>query len=236
MDNFEKFCFFVSPIGEKGSPERIRSDQLLTEIIVPVVNRLGYDVRRGDQDNRTGLITNHIVQDILDCDLALVDITGQNPNVFYELALCHAARKQTIILQDEDEKKIPFDMIGQRVFPYRLEAESANLIRQNLERTIKDNQSNFVDNPVLTALRIEYFTRSTDVEDKQYGEILSILARLQEDVNRANNLSRIYPTIGAGQQPYTGSAVTTRETDLYSSQSNWQVMPYEPKIGNDTTD
>jgi len=55
----------------------------------------------------------------------VADLFGNNPNVYYELALRHAFSKPFIQMQDSSEK--PFDRQGIRTirFDYRLEDSMA---------------------------------------------------------------------------------------------------------------
>lgn len=93
-----KICFVVAPIGEPDSDARKRSDQVLRHIICPAVQPLGYEPVRADQISEPGIITTQIIQHIIDDPLVVADLSGWNPNVFYELALRHALRKPYVQL------------------------------------------------------------------------------------------------------------------------------------------
>jgi hypothetical protein len=105
----EKICFVISPIGKLGSDKRKRSDQLLEFIIHPTVTPLGYKPVRADQLPKPGMITNHVINYIIDSPLVIADLTSGNPNVFYELAIRHVTRRPLVQLIDEKEQ-IPFDV------------------------------------------------------------------------------------------------------------------------------
>ncbi len=60
-----------------------------------------------------GIISRQIVSHLLDADLVIADLTGRNPNVFYELAIRHATGKPFIQLITKGEV-IPFDVDHQR--------------------------------------------------------------------------------------------------------------------------
>ena len=56
---------------------------------------------------------SNILDGIAKSEIVIVDITGNNPNVFYELGIAHSLRtRQTIIIitQDEDVSRSPFDI------------------------------------------------------------------------------------------------------------------------------
>ena len=108
-DTNEKICFVIAPIGEPGSDIRKRSDQVLEHIIRPVVESCGYKAVRADEIAEPGIITNQIIRHVVDDPLVIADLTGQNPNVFYELAIRHATRKPLVQIINKVED-IPFDV------------------------------------------------------------------------------------------------------------------------------
>ncbi|MDR0220930.1 MAG: nucleoside 2-deoxyribosyltransferase [Lachnospiraceae bacterium] len=72
----------------------------------------------GDLDNQQNILQD-IVVGIHSADVIIADLTGLNPNVFYELGLAHAmGRKVIIITQNIDE--LPFDIKAYRANPYSM--------------------------------------------------------------------------------------------------------------------
>src|SRR5215217_1908457 len=108
-----KSCFVIAPIGERDSEIRKRSDKVLRQIIRPAVKECGYEAVRADEIEKPGLISRQVVRRIMDDDLVVADLTGHNPNVFYELAVRHAVGKPLVQLIDRDEK-VPFDVSTMR--------------------------------------------------------------------------------------------------------------------------
>lgn len=62
-------------------------------------------------------ILQHIYQEIRNANLIVADMTGRNPNVFYEVGYAHALQKE-IILLTQDAKDIPFDLKGHNHIVY----------------------------------------------------------------------------------------------------------------------
>ncbi|MEO0500830.1 MAG: hypothetical protein AAF205_09785, partial [Pseudomonadota bacterium] len=89
-------CFVISPIGKADSDTRKRSDKLLKYVISPVLENRGYHVERADKISEPGIITNQIVNKIVECDILVADLSELNPNVFYELAIRHGLKKPFI--------------------------------------------------------------------------------------------------------------------------------------------
>ena len=70
-------------------------------------------MKRADQSTEIGMITDHVITEILESDLIVADLSFLNPNVFYELGIAHAAEKPVIPLAHH-ETKLPFDNMGCR--------------------------------------------------------------------------------------------------------------------------
>ncbi|MFB2779615.1 hypothetical protein ACE017_10625 [Shewanella mangrovisoli] len=100
---------YITPIGNDGSEERKHSDLFLRSIVEPAIEQLDLKVVRADGIDTPGMITNQVIEYVLNAKLVVVDLSFSNPNVFYELALRHAARLPTVqIIRKGD--KTPFDI------------------------------------------------------------------------------------------------------------------------------
>ncbi|MGI8806855.1 MAG: hypothetical protein ACR2KK_03235 [Acidimicrobiales bacterium] len=113
-----EYVFVVGQIGDKGSAERKRADDVIQYVIRPVVESPPFElaVRRADLDPMPGQITTHIVQGIINAAAVICDLTGRNPNVFYELGVAHAFARPVILLV-KDPASLPFDFRNERVIP-----------------------------------------------------------------------------------------------------------------------
>lgn len=104
-------CFFVTPIGADGSPQRQHADLMLGSLIEPSLDTLGLRLVRADQISKPGMITGQIIEHLVRAPLVIADLSFGNPNVFYELALRHASRKPAVQLIRAGDH-LPFD-VGQ---------------------------------------------------------------------------------------------------------------------------
>jgi hypothetical protein len=111
--------FFISPIGEEGTDVRRAADQTLKHLVRKALPESRYAVERGDEDKHPGAITPRILSKIIGADLVLADLTGYNPNVFYELAAAHGYHKPVVHLQKSDERPA-FDVKDMRIIRYQL--------------------------------------------------------------------------------------------------------------------
>ena len=76
-------------------------DRYYQEIYVPAIKEAGFEPVRGDELFHTGSVVEQIWEQIEKAKLLLADLSGKNPNVFYELGLAHAARKPVVFAAGE---------------------------------------------------------------------------------------------------------------------------------------
>ncbi len=114
-----KRCFVISPIGSEGSEIREHANDVYDYIIKPAMEECGIQAFRSDHLLEPGKITEQMFREIVADDLCLALLTGHNPNVFYELAIAHAAAKPVIVLMQKGET-LPFDIKDVRCVSYDL--------------------------------------------------------------------------------------------------------------------
>lgn len=136
-ENMRK-CFVVSPIGDEGTEIRKRADQLYTYIIKPVCEQCEFEAIRGDLINASDSIDQTILDHLKNDDLIIADISGHNPNVFYEIGYRTSLGKNIIHLKEKGEI-IPFDVVNIRTFDYDLkDLDSVSKIKSRLIQTIEN--------------------------------------------------------------------------------------------------
>jgi hypothetical protein len=113
--DFDKECFFIAPIGEEGSEIRKRSNGVRDWVVRPAAKHAG-DLKtvRADDVGEPGQITAQAVQHCLKAKAAVADLTGGNPNVYYELSVRHGALLPVVLIAEEGTK-LPFDISQSRV-------------------------------------------------------------------------------------------------------------------------
>lgn len=114
----DRVCFVVSPIGEEGGANRKHADKVMRHLIEKSLPD-DFEIVRADKISDPGIITNQIMQYIEQSDLVIADLTDNNPNVFYEVAIRHALRKPIIQIINKGGS-IPFDISSVRTVSYDL--------------------------------------------------------------------------------------------------------------------
>jgi hypothetical protein len=106
--SWKTICFVIAPIDQDGSEQRKHSDMILESLIRRGLDR-EWEVVRADQITTPGMISGQVVEYLLHSGLVIADLSFHNPNVFYELALRHAAGLPTVHLIRGGDT-IPFDL------------------------------------------------------------------------------------------------------------------------------
>lgn len=86
----KKSCFVLMPFTQSLY-------EIYAQIYQPVCKRNNLYCWRVDELFRPGSISRDIMEGILDADVIIADLTGRNPNVFYELGIAHATGNKTIM-------------------------------------------------------------------------------------------------------------------------------------------
>lgn len=108
-DEWDRTCFYITPIGAEGSEQRMHADLFMGSIVDPALSELGFKIVRSDTINTAGMITSQIIEHLVKSKLVVADLSFHNPNVFYELSLRHSLGKPIIHLIRSSDS-IPFDI------------------------------------------------------------------------------------------------------------------------------
>lgn len=184
-------CFFVSPIGGPTSAARRRTNDVLSRVLIPALEGVVVDtVVRSDMVPSPGFVTTTIIGQILDSTLVVADITGLNANVFYELAIAHAAQKPVVVIRDP-EIEPPFDIAALRAIDCSLDrgtiSRSRNEVREVALRLV--GNPSLVESPVTVALFTLGWTPLANDQVKfqstLLGRIDTLESRLADEVTLA---------------------------------------------------
>ena len=184
-----KTCYFISPLGRPGSEERERSDQVLEYIVKPAARASDLTAIRSDQ-GPPGVITQQVIQQMLNAKMVVADLTGLNANVFYELALRHAFDKPVIQLILEGEQ-LPFDLQGVRTVTYTLGLKGGNAAASEVSKQIADALVKTPESPVSTAADLRKLTRGARGQTTETRLMQTILERLDQVVGAVADVAHL---------------------------------------------
>ncbi len=108
-------CFMVMPFGTKpvlprhdAAPEQIDFDALWDRALSPLIDELGYEPVRADQDTGASIIME-MLERLYFSDLVVADMTLPNGNVYYEVGIRHACKPAGCLLLSADWAQVLFD-------------------------------------------------------------------------------------------------------------------------------
>jgi len=182
----EKPRFVIAPIGHEKTNIRKRSDLVLRHVIRPAVKECGYRATRADEIAEPGLITRQVIQRILDDPLVIADLTGQNPNVFYELAIRHAIQKPLVQLIQKGEP-IPFDVAPTRtIFLDHTDLDSVDDAKREIVKQVHWLESDpaKMETPIGLTVEIQRLRQSNDPEQRAIGEPVSSFNTIRADFSK----------------------------------------------------
>jgi hypothetical protein len=113
-------------------------DDYYDSIYQPAIEAAGLKPKRADDLYRPSTIVNDIWSYTKCAKIVLADLTGKNPNVFYELGLAHALAKP-VVLVAESMNDVPFDLRALRIIEYdKNEPRWGDTLRDKVTQSIKE--------------------------------------------------------------------------------------------------
>jgi hypothetical protein len=91
----------------------------------------GWTCLRADDIWEDSVVINDVVALISRCKVVVCDLTGRNPNVFYEAGIAHTLGREVILIA-QAEGDIPFDLRHHRHVKYLINAEGLALLKATL--------------------------------------------------------------------------------------------------------
>jgi hypothetical protein len=90
----------------------------LDRVILPAIEKAGAEAVRADQEKQ-GHIHTQMFDRIIDSRALVIDLSGLNPNVFYEMGVAHALHRRSIMVVNQAHlQNVPFDIAPYRVLVY----------------------------------------------------------------------------------------------------------------------
>ena len=117
MEQDKKSCFVIMPISDIDGYDKGHFNRVYEHLIKPACEQAGFEPIRADDTSKANVIMVDILQKILECEMAICDLSSRNPNVFYELGFRQAFNKKTVLIKDL-KTAMPFDISGIRTLAY----------------------------------------------------------------------------------------------------------------------
>ncbi|MCU5488501.1 hypothetical protein NYE71_05915 [Bacillus sp. FSL K6-0273] len=207
--NKDKTCFIITPIGDDQSDIRRAADGVIDAVIVPALCDMGFDeenIKVAHRMPSPGSINKQVISSVIECDLAIANLTNLNPNVMYELAIRHAARKPVIQICQKGTR-LPFDITEERTIFYTNDMagviELNNNFKDMVVEAIGDEEP---DNPIYRVIESNSIMKNVDETDPSrymLNRIDSLENNLSDLINTLNNNNNINGVqIGKSKKKY----------------------------------
>ncbi|PZM61990.1 hypothetical protein DOE73_29630 [Paenibacillus dendritiformis] len=129
-------CFVIQPFDEGPFDKRY------DDVLAPAIINAGLEPYRVDRDPKVSIPIEDIQSGIKNADVALADISLDNPNVWFELGYAIASQKEVVLICSEQNSKFPFDIQHRKIITYTTASprDFENLKNQITDRIIAIKQ------------------------------------------------------------------------------------------------
>ena len=185
-----KKCFIITPIGNENSDTFRKAKGVIESVIKPVLKEYGfYDIKPAYEINVSGMINTQIINRIIDDDLVISNLTGNNPNVMYELCLRHVVAKPIIHICEEGTT-LPFDIKDNRTIFYTNDMLGVEELKANMVKFMKEIEydAEYMDNPIYSAYRYGKLLKET--QGTETNEVLKMLIDISGKISEMKTESQ----------------------------------------------
>lgn len=188
------------PIADHPDYDSGHFGRVYNHLIKPACEKAGYKVIRADDAKASHMIMFDILKNIVECDMAICDLSSKNANVFYELGLRQAFNKKTILITD-GRTNTPFDITGFRYVKYdhTLRVDSVmNDIDEISAMLAETNKADDNDvNSIVKLLKIQPAQIDKVQLNEQDSLIFSMIKQLDEKMTRIERLQKPQSSLNA---------------------------------------
>ncbi|MBB4402505.1 MULTISPECIES: RNA helicase [Rhizobium/Agrobacterium group] len=138
VEQNERYCGIVMPIAAMLPDYEAVHWTRVKQIISDAISQTGMVPRLVSDSDEVGVIHAQIVQNLYDDEIVVVDVSGKNPNVMFELGLRLAFDKPTVIVKDH-ETDYSFDTSPIKHIGYRRDQrfDDVEIFKEKLKKAIE---------------------------------------------------------------------------------------------------
>ena len=147
----KKRCFIITPIGNDNDSIRRHIDGIIDAAIKPALEP-DYEVVAAHKITETGTITKQIIKEIYQDELAIANLTGNNPNVMYELAVRYCLGKPVLTIAEKGTS-LPFDVMPERTIFYINDPQGSLDLKEAIKSYVLNIDLTRVESPIHAILK-----------------------------------------------------------------------------------
>ncbi len=182
----KKTCFVMMPIADHSDYDPGHFNLVYEYLIKPACKISGYEPFRADDNSASNMIMFDILKKIVECDMAICDLSSRNANVFYELGLRQAFNKKTILITDNRQPP-PFDISAFRHIPYshslRVDSISREIIAVAKMISETENLPDDDVNSIVKLLQIQPAKVESIDLNKEDSILYSMMLTMQKQIS-----------------------------------------------------
>jgi len=155
-----KSCFTIMPFGGWFN-------DYYETIYKPAIEAAGFNACRADDLFRPSTIVHDIWEYTQKASVILADLSGKNPNVFYELGLAHAIAKPAILITESIDD-VPFDLRALRVLEYdKNEPRWGENLQERITNAINEISSSPLQSVLPAFLSVSHTSKPKTVSESE---------------------------------------------------------------------
>jgi hypothetical protein len=206
----EIFAFVLMPFSKEF-------DDVYKIGIKEAAEKVEIKAQRLDEQMFVEGMLERIYRQIEVADIVIADMTGKNPNVFYEVGYAHAKNKICILLTSIADD-IPFDLKHRRHIVY---GNSISLLKNELIKNL-DWAKTEIENSRKSSVKIEFKSKSNEYIDERFlvrGKINFVLDLNNESKKESVEVDAIYL--------YTGKQWNVKQDNKPCPETSSDISDYK---------
>lgn len=225
------------PVSDNQDYEAGHFKRVYEHIIKPACKKAGFEPIRADDVQKSNIIVVDILHKIVNCEMALCDLSSKNPNVLYELGIRQAFDLPVALIKDNVTPRI-FDIQGFRDIVYNssMRVDEVGLAIESIADAISATyeQHDTKDNSIISLLGIKKASVKESINlSPEMSLIMETLKNINEKIIKLEPLidkdSKVFNSSTNEEDPTAGTSLGSFEKDGKNFKPYDTI--YHPKFG-----
>lgn len=191
-------CGIVMPISGIDEKRNARHFENVKEIIKDAISNIkeyDFNCEIVSYSETNGMIHSEIIKNLYHNDVVICDVSGHNPNVFFELGIRLAVDLPTILIQDDENEEIAFDIspLKHEEYPLDLDYQKIAEFKTKIARVVQKVYEKKIKEGEKFSQYIQKFggMRIKDISEQDTTVADTLQAILQQTERTAHEVKRL---------------------------------------------